>query len=119
MGTSYYLIEFQSRRRTRSTTRCACTTCGRGGSTPRPVVDPREADEEMRGFPVTPAQSRRPLGLHAVPGAGEHPFIHALDTVEKSARCIDVHGLMGFERLGDLKLDVSPDGGTIAVALGP
>jgi hypothetical protein len=70
-------------------------------------------------MPVT--RSSSPDGRFAYTlydGAGEHPFIHALDTVEKSARCIDLHGLMGFSGLGGLKLDVSPDGGTIAVTFG-
>jgi len=84
-----------------------------------PIIDPREVGDVMRGMPVTRANS--PDGRFAYTlydGAGKHPFIHALDTVEKSARCIDLHGLMGYQRLGDLKLDVSPDGGTIAVVLG-
>ena len=86
---------------------------------PDPIIDPREVGDVMRGMPVT--RSYSPDGRFAYTlydGAGEHPFIHALDTVEKSARCIDLHGLMGFQRLPDLKLDVSPDGGAIAVTLG-
>ena len=86
---------------------------------PEPIIDPNEVGDVMRGMPVT--RSSSPDGRFAYTlydGAGEHPFIHALDTVEKSARCIDLHGLMGFQRLGELKLDVSPDGGSIAVALG-
>lgn len=86
---------------------------------PEPVIDPREVGDVMRGTPVT--RSSSPDGRFAYTlydGAGEHPFIHALDTVEKSARCIDLHGLMGFQRLGELTLDVSPDGDSIAVALG-
>jgi hypothetical protein len=84
-----------------------------------PIIDPREVGDVMRGMPVTRAYS--PDGRFAYTlydGAGEHPFIHALDTVEKSARCIDLHGLMGFQRFQELKLDVSPDGGSIAVTLG-
>jgi hypothetical protein len=72
----------------------------------------------MRGRAVT--RSYSPDARYAYTlydGAGEHPFIHALDTVEKSARCIDLHGLMGFEQLHALRLDVSPGGETIAVAL--
>jgi hypothetical protein len=83
-----------------------------------PIIDPREVGDVMRGMPLT--RSTSPDGRLAYTlydGAGEHPFIHALDTVERSARCIDLHGLMGFQRLGEVKLDVSPDGGTIAVAL--
>lgn len=84
---------------------------------PDPIIDPREVGDVMRGRPVT--RSYSPDGRYAYTlydGAGEHPFIHALDTVEKSARCIDLHGLMGFQRLDSLKLDVSPGGETIAVA---
>jgi hypothetical protein len=83
-----------------------------------PIIDPREVGDVMRGMPLSRGYS--PDGRFAYTlydGAGEHPFIHALDTVERSARCIDLHSLMGFQRLGELKLDVSPDGGTIAVAL--
>jgi hypothetical protein len=86
---------------------------------PDPIIDPREVGNVMRGTPVTRASS--PEGRFAYTlydGAGEHPFIHALDTVEKSARCIDLHGLMGFQQLGDLKLDVSPGGDAIALMLG-
>ena len=86
---------------------------------PEPVIDPREVGDVMGGMPVT--RSSSPDGRFAYTlydGAGEHPFIHALDTVEKSARCIDLHGLMGFSGLGGLKLDVSPDGGSIAVVFG-
>ena len=85
---------------------------------PEPVIDPREVGDVMRGTPVT--RSSSPDGRFAYTlydGAGEHPFIHALDTVEKSARCIDLRGLMGFQRLNELKLDVSPDGGSISVTL--
>jgi hypothetical protein len=85
---------------------------------PEPIIDPREVGDVMRGMPLSRAYS--PDGRFAYTlydGAGEHPFIHALDTVQRSARCIDLHGLMGFQRLGELQLDVSPDGGTIAVAL--
>lgn len=83
-----------------------------------PIIDPREVGDVMSGMPLT--RSYSPDGRFAYTlydGAGKHPFIHALDTVQKRARCIDLHGLMGFERLGEVKLDVSPDGGTIAVAL--
>ena len=91
----------------------------RGRMLPEPIIDPEEVGDVMRGMPVTRASS--PDGRFAYTlydGAGSHPFIHALDTVEKSARCIDLHGLMGFELLGELGLDVSPDGGTLSVVHG-
>jgi hypothetical protein len=88
----------------------------RGRMLPEPIIDPREVGDVMRGMPVTRAAS--PDGRFAYTlydGAGEHPFIHALDTVGKTARCIDLHGLMGFEFLNALRLDLSPDGATLAV----
>jgi hypothetical protein len=91
----------------------------RGRMLPEPIIDPQEVGDVMRGMPVTRASS--PGGRFAYTlydGAGEHPFIHALDTVERSARCIDLHGLMGFEFLSELQLDVSPDGGTLSIVHG-
>ena len=40
---------------------------------------------------------------------GEHPFIHALDTVGRTAVCVDMLGLMGRDDLYDLRLAVSED----------
>lgn len=85
---------------------------------PEPIIDPREVGDVMRGMPITRASSPDGRFAYTLYDGGEHPFIHALDTVEQSARCIDLHGLMGFQQLGDLKLDVSPNGGTIALVLG-
>ena len=85
---------------------------------PEPIIDPREVGDVMRGTPVTRANSPDGRFAYTLYDGGEHPFIHALDTVEKSARCIDLHGLMGFERLAELKLDVSPSGDAIALMLG-
>jgi hypothetical protein len=85
---------------------------------PESIIDPREVGDVMRGMPVTRAYSPDGRFAYTLYDGGDHPFIHALDTVERRARCIDLHGLMGFQQLGDLKLDVSPDGGTIALTLG-
>jgi hypothetical protein len=88
----------------------------RGRLLREPIIDPREVGDVMRGMPITRAAS--PDGRFAYTlydGAGGHPFIHALDTVERTARCIDLHGLMGFEDFYRLTLDVSPSGGTITV----
>jgi hypothetical protein len=58
---------------------------------PGAIVDPRERDEKMRGFPVTRATS--PDGRWAYTlydGGGHEPFVHALDTASGRARCIDL-----------------------------
>jgi hypothetical protein len=114
-GRWLYLVEYHSKRDP-SRYLVRLYDLKRGRMLPEPIIDPEEVGDVMRGMPVTRASS--PDGRFAYTlydGAGEHPFIHALDTVEKSARCIDLHGLMGFELLGELGLEVSPDGGTLSV----
>jgi hypothetical protein len=88
----------------------------RGRLLPEPIIDPREVGDVMRGTPITRAAS--PDGRWAYTlydGAGKHPFIHALDTTGRTARCIDLHGLMGLDLLFEMRLEPSPDGGTLSV----
>jgi hypothetical protein len=83
---------------------------------PKPIVDPRETGDEMRGAPLTRATS--PDGRWAYTlydGAGGTPFVHALDTKMKRARCIDMPMLIGRRDLWQLKLDVSRGGRLLAV----
>jgi hypothetical protein len=83
---------------------------------PEPIVDPDEASEPMRGYPITRAVS--PDGRWAYTlydGAGEHPFVHALDTVGRSAVCVDLDALAGRDDLFELRLDVAEGGATFAV----
>jgi hypothetical protein len=84
---------------------------------PNPIVDPYESGEEMRGNPITRAASRDGRWAYTLyDGAGGHPFVHALDTVERTARCIDLHLLAGRRDLSALRLTVS--GVTLAVDAG-
>jgi hypothetical protein len=58
---------------------------------PRPIIDPEEPDEKMQGLPLTRATS--PDGRWAYTlydGDKQEIFIHALDTVEGRAVCIDL-----------------------------
>jgi hypothetical protein len=114
-GRWLYLVEYLSRRDpTRYLVRLY--DLERGRLLPDPIIDPQEVGDVMRGMPVTRASSHDGRFAYTLyDGAGEHPFVHALDTVAKTARCIDLHGLMGFEYLHEVELDVSPNGGTIAV----
>lgn len=81
---------------------------------PEPIVDPDEPDEPMTGLPLTRAMSRDGRWAYTLYDAPGHPFIHALDTQEATARCIDLHALAGRDDLLAMRLDVGP-GGTIAV----
>jgi hypothetical protein len=59
----------------------------RGG----PITDPREPDERMGGVPLSRTVS--PDGRWAYTlYSGEENFVHALDTLEGQARCIDLPG---------------------------
>lgn len=60
---------------------------------PRPVVDETEPDEQMAGLPVTRATGpggRWVYTLYTSPDPNGHAFVHALDTRERAARCIDL-----------------------------
>jgi hypothetical protein len=76
-----------------------------------PVVDPAEPDEPLRGGPVARALSRDARWAYTLyDGNGEHPFIHALDTMRGRAKCIDLDGLAGRDDLIDMRLAVAGDG---------
>jgi DNA-binding beta-propeller fold protein YncE len=81
----------------------------------QPVVDPREPGEKMGGSPLTRAAS--PDGRWAYTlydGAGKTPFVHALDTNARTARCIDLDALTGTD-LSRLRLHVDAASHTITV----
>jgi hypothetical protein len=80
-----------------------------------PVTDPREQTDKMRGSPLTRATS--PDGRWAYTlydGAGTTPFVHALDTTRRTARCIDLDALAGSD-LSRVRLLISRGGRTLTV----
>ena len=86
---------------------------------PNPVVDPHEADEQMRGQPISRATS--PDGRWAYTlydGNGKTPFVHALDTSRGTARCIDLDALKGEKYLWDMRLAVRSGGKRLVVRNG-
>jgi hypothetical protein len=58
----------------------------------KPVVDPREPDEKLQGIPVTRVSSAEGRWAYTL-YTGSKPFIHALDTVGRTAVCIDLPSL--------------------------
>jgi hypothetical protein len=74
---------------------------------PGEIVDPHERDEAMEGLPMSRATS--PDGRWAYTlydGAGSPPFVHALDTQARAARCIDLPALPGGIDISGLSLSV-------------
>jgi hypothetical protein len=63
---------------------------------PEPILDPHEPDEAMRGNPLSRTVSADGRWAYTLyDGAGGHPFIHALDTAGRTARCVDLPVLEG------------------------
>jgi hypothetical protein len=78
---------------------------------PGAIVDRREPGEEMRGMAITRAggaDGRWAFTLYD--GAGETPFIHALDTTGRRAFCIDLPRLRGHRDLYALRLAAGAGG---------
>ena len=97
LGSSIYLIQYVSPNDpTRYLVRALGTTSGRFD--PKAVVDPREPGEKMRGNPLSRATSTDGRWAYTLyDGAGSTPFVHALDTSARSARCIDLDALAGTD----------------------
>ena len=113
-GRWLYLIQYTSRRDPqRYAVRAYDLHAGR--MLPKPIVDPTEPDEAMRGYPLTRATTRNGRWEYTLyDGGGSHPFVHALDTVGRKALCLDLDVLEGDSNLGNLGLRPEP-GGKITV----
>jgi hypothetical protein len=114
-GSRIYLIQYLSPKdATKYAVRAYDLRAGR--LLPDPVVDPHEADEQMRGQPLSRAMS--PDGRWAYTlydGNGKTPFVHALDTSRATARCIDLDALKGNRYLWRLRLTIRGNGKQLAV----
>ena len=85
---------------------------------PKPIVDPREPGEAMNGNPLTRATSPDGRWAYTLYDGTEHPFVHALDTTGRSARCIDLDWLHGRKDLWQLRFSMSDDGRELSVRSG-
>lgn len=82
---------------------------------PKPVIDPREPGEKMGGFPVTRAMSADGRWAYTLYNGAEHPFVHALDTVGNTARCIDLDALAKRDDLFQMKLQLARGGDQLQI----
>jgi hypothetical protein len=83
-----YLIQTTDARRLRYAVRAYDLRAGR--LLPDPIVDPSEPDEPMRGSPMTRTTGPGGRWVYTLYVGGEHPFIHALDTVRRTSLCLDL-----------------------------
>jgi hypothetical protein len=71
------------------------------------IVDPHERDEKMNGLPMSRATSADGRWAYTLyDGMGKAPFVHALDTGARRARCIDLPSLPTGVSIGALALAV-------------
>jgi hypothetical protein len=78
------------------------------------IVDKRNVDETMAGWPI--GQMRRPDGVVLTLYRGaEHPFIHALNTIDAWAVCIDLPsaGASDTAAAADWGIAADPAGGSV------
>ena len=87
-GRTMYLIEYSARDLAKYAVRAYDLRAGR--LLAAPVVDPDEADEPMRGIPVTRVPSIDGRWAYTLYDNGRHSFVHALDTARRTALCIDL-----------------------------
>jgi hypothetical protein len=81
------------------------------------IADKRNLDEAMAGWPI--AQLVRPDGMvFTLYRGAEHPFIHALNTIEAWAVCIDLPANGADDAMAalDWGLAAAPDGNAIFAA---
>jgi hypothetical protein len=112
-GRWLYLIQYERNNVLDYRVRAMDTRTGRLAA--RDIVDPREPDEQMGGLPMTRAMSRDGRWVYTLYAGGEESFIHALDTVGRTAACVDLDMLSPERDLAAVRLHVSRDGRRIAV----
>jgi hypothetical protein len=112
-GRWVYLIQYAGENALDYRVRALDTRTGRLAT--RDVVDPREPEEQMGGLPIARALSRDGRWAYTLYGGGEETFIHALDTVGRTAACIDLEMLPPNTDLSSYRLRLSTGGRRVRV----
>jgi hypothetical protein len=108
-----YLIHYSGDNVLDYRVRALDTTTGKLAA--RDVVDPREPDEQMGGLPFTREVSRDGRWAYTLYTGGEETFIHALDTVGRTAACIDLDMLPPVDDVSLVGMSLSQDGSRLRV----
>jgi hypothetical protein len=89
-----------------------------GRMEPGAIVDAREPAEDMRGYPVTRATTSDGRWAYTLYEGGGEPFVHALDTAERRAFCIDLPMLARRDDVYEMRLRLGGGGGLSVRAAG-
>ena len=79
---------------------------------PDPIRDPKTG-EIMHGYPVTRATSGDGRWVYTLYQAEHHSFVHALDTVNRQAACVDLPKGTPSEYVSDAKLSFGRQGNLV------
>ena len=82
---------------------------------PYPIRDHSSNEAEMYGFPRSRATSPDGRWAYTLYEGGHHSFVHALDTVARTAVCVDLPMDTPPEHVADARLVPGAGGGTLAV----
>lgn len=83
---------------------------------PHPIVDRRQADEAMRGYPVARATSPGGFWVYTLYRRdGAKPFIHALNAARRSAVCIDLPWTERGDDVWNARLELTRGGRRLVV----
>jgi hypothetical protein len=111
-GKTLYLIEHVNRQDV-SQYRVRAYDLESGRLLPKPIRDPKTG-EIMHGYPVTRATSADGRWVYTLYQAEHHSFVHALDTVNRKAACVDVPKPFA-DYVGDARLLLTEGGGALTV----
>jgi hypothetical protein len=79
------------------------------------IVDKRAPDEAMRGLPLARAESATGARVYTLYTGDEHAFVHALNTVKRTAFCIDLPFSADDYNLWTVRLALSRDARELAL----
>jgi hypothetical protein len=83
------------------------------------IVDRLEGEDEMGGTPVARASSRDGRWAYTLYARrGDHPFVHALDTVKREAFCVDLPLRLAYDRQWGLRIRLDASGTSLSVKAG-
>jgi hypothetical protein len=114
-STMYLIHNFFGRRR-RGGYEVRALDLASGRLLPHPIVDPTEPDERMQGSAVSRVASRDGRWAYTL-YTGKETFLHALDTVQGRAVCVDLPQLdeLSLREPFQLRLTLSADGSEVLV----
>jgi hypothetical protein len=117
-GSTLYFIQYLSPHDpTRYAVRSFDVQSGR--LTPDPIVDPNEHAGEMRGYPMTRKTSLDGRWAYTLyDGGGNEPFVHALDTQEGRAVCVDLNGLITPSNVSRTGMRLDENGRELKLVIG-